>query len=98
VTGVQTWCSSDLHDGAALSATALLITPLGAVMALRLREKIPLQVYLWSFLPAMTCVIVASGGANVAKEYGDPGLWLVWAGVAAFAVFAVFEFLRLRRH
>ncbi len=95
---VENEAIANRHERAALSATALLITPLGAVMALRLREKIPLQVYLWSFLPAMTCVIVASGGANVAKEYGDPGLWLVWAGVAAFAVFAVFEFLRLRRH
>ncbi len=86
------------HQRAALSLASFLMTPLGAVMALRLREKIPLHVYLWSFFPALACVVIASGGASIAEESGDVGLYVIWAGCAAFGAFGLFEFLRLRRH
>jgi lipopolysaccharide export LptBFGC system permease protein LptF len=86
------------HERAALATAGLIISPLGAVMALRLREKMPLVVYLWSFLPALGCVVAASGGAKVAEEHGDPGLWVIWGACGLFALFLLVEFWRLRRH
>ena len=86
------------HERAALSVASLIMTPLGAIMALRLRDRIALHVYLWSFFPALACVVIASGGSSVAQEHGASGLYLMWTGCVAFGVFAVFEFLRLRHH
>jgi len=86
------------HERGALAAAGLIISPLGAVMALRLREKMPLVVYLWSFLPALGCVVAASGGAKVAEEHGAVGLWMIWGACGALAAFLALEFLRLRRH
>lgn len=94
---VRREATANRHERAALSLAGLIMTPLGAIMALRLRDSIPLHVYLWSFFPALACVIIASGGASVTEEHGDIGLVVIWAGCAGFAVFALFEFWRLRR-
>jgi len=94
---VRREATANRHERAALSLAGFIMTPLGAVMALRLRDKIPLHVYLWSFFPALSCVIIASGGASVTEENGDIGLFVIWAGCAVFALFALFEFWRLRR-
>ncbi len=94
---VRREATANRHERAALSLAGFIMTPLGAVMALRLRDRIPLHVYLWSFFPALACVIIASGGASVTEEHGDVGLFVIWAGCAGFAVFALVEFWRLRR-
>ena len=95
---VKREANANRHERAALSVAGFIMTPLGAIMALRLRESIPLHVYLWSFFPALACVIIASGGSSVAEEHGGPGLVVIWSGCAAFALYALFEFVRLRRH
>jgi len=95
---VKREAAANRHERAALSVAGFIMTPLGAIMALRLRESLPLNVYLWSFFPALACVIIASGGSSVAEENGTPGLYLLWSGCAAFALYALFEFTRLRRH
>jgi len=95
---VKREANANRHERAALSVAGFIMTPLGAIMALRLRESIPLHVYLWSFFPALACVIIASGGSSIAEAHGAPGLAVIWSGCAAFALFALFEFVRLRRH
>ena len=94
---VRREATANRHERAALSLAGFIMTPLGAIMALRLRDRIPLHVYLWSFFPALACVIIASGGASVTEENGDIGLYVIWAGCGGFALFALFEFWRLRR-
>lgn len=98
IVDVEREATANRHQRAALSLAGFIMTPLGATMALRLREKIPLHVYLWSFFPALTCVLVAAGGASYTEDNGAAGLYILWAGCAFFALFAVIEFIRLRRH
>lgn len=82
----------------ALAAACLLMTLTGAIVALRLREGMPLQVYLWSFFPALASVITISGGENAVSENEVTGLLVLWGGVAALGAYTVFEYLKLRRH
>ena len=86
------------HERFALATACFLMTLTGAIIALRLREGMPLQVYLWSFFPALAAVITISGGENAVAENMVTGMMVLWGGVAALGVYTVFEYLRLRRH
>lgn len=86
------------HERFALATACFLMTLTGAIIALRLREGMPLQVYLWSFFPALAAVITISGGENAVAENLFTGMLVLWGGVAALGVYTAFEYLRLRRH
>lgn len=86
------------HERFALPAACLIMTMLGGVMGLRLHESLPLPVYLWSFFPALFCVISISGGASVAKDNVPLGVAVLWTGVALLAAFTIATFMQLRRH
>lgn len=86
------------HERFALAAACLLMTLTGAIVALRLREGMPLQVYLWSFFPALAAVITIAGGENAVSENLFIGLLVLWGGVAALGAYTLFEYIRLRRH
>lgn len=90
--------TSKLHERAAFSVSCLIMVLCGAVVALRLASALPLQVYLWSFLPALGCVITISAGQGLAHKSGAPGLVLLWGGVAALAAVTWAMYLSLRRH
>lgn len=85
------------HERFALSAACLVMPLLGGVMALRLKDAMPLQVYLWSFFPALGMVITISGGENLAGDRLLGGLTVLWGGVAGLAAYTLVVFLRLRR-
>jgi len=87
-----------LHERFALSAACVLMVLTGAVMAMRLRDSLPLPVYLWSFFPALVTVITANAGAGMVQRVGGPGLLLLWGGVAALAAYTWRAFTLLRRH
>jgi lipopolysaccharide export system permease protein len=89
---------SKLHERAAFSVACLVMVLSGAVVALRLRDSLPLPVYLWSFFPALAAVVTISSGERFAYRFGWPGLLLVWGGVAALAVYTLGAYLKLRRH
>ncbi len=82
----------------ALAVACFLMTLTGAIVALRLRDGMPLQVYLWSFFPALASVITISGGENAVADNIVTGLLVLWGGVAALGAYTAFEYFRLRRH
>jgi lipopolysaccharide export system permease protein len=82
----------------AMSVACLVMVLVGAVMAMRLRDALPLTVYLWAFFPALATVLAISGGQQLTHGKGMVGLPVLWAGVGALSAFAVVEFLRLRKH
>ncbi len=90
--------TSKMHERAAFSVSCLVMVLLGAVVALRLAGALPLQVYLWSFLPALGCVVTISAGQGLAHKSGLPGLALLWGGVLGLAVVTWLMYLSLRRH
>lgn len=97
-TEVRQEATGKLHERFALSAACVLMVLTGAVMAMRLRESLPLPVYLWSFFPALVTVITANAGAGLVQRFGEPGLLLLWGGVAALAVYTLRAYGLLRRH
>lgn len=80
----------------AFSCLVMLFT--GAVTALRFSRSLPLTVYLWSFFPALVCVITISGGQQLTRSHGWPGLLLLWGGVAVLALYTFYTYLVVRKH
>ncbi|MEC9373170.1 MAG: hypothetical protein VYC34_04970, partial [Planctomycetota bacterium] len=87
----------NMHERTGLAAACFVMTLAGAVMALRLRESMPLTIYLWSFFPALGTIITVSGGSNVMRENEALGLVVVWSGIAGLAAYTIFAYLRLAR-
>ena len=82
----------------AMSVACLVMVLVGSVMAMRLRDALPLTVYLWAFFPALATVLAISGGQQLTHGKGLIGLPILWAGVCALAAFAIVEFIRLKKH
>jgi lipopolysaccharide export LptBFGC system permease protein LptF len=90
--------TSKTHERIAYPAACLVMVVTGAIVALRMRESLPLPVYLWSFLPALLAVITISTGQRLTHRHGDIGLLVLWGGVAALTLYTALGFWRLRRH
>jgi lipopolysaccharide export LptBFGC system permease protein LptF len=86
------------HERYAMSVACLVMVLVGSVMAMRLRDALPLTVYLWAFFPALATVLAISGGQQLTHGNGLIGLPVLWAGVAALGTLALAEFARLRKH
>jgi lipopolysaccharide export LptBFGC system permease protein LptF len=82
----------------AMSVACLVMVLIGSVMAMRLRDALPLTVYLWAFFPALATVLAISGGQQLTHGKGIIGLPVLWAGVVALGSLAVAEFVRLCKH
>jgi hypothetical protein len=82
----------------ALSMACLVMVVTGAIMAMRLREQLPLTVYLWSFFPALTGVLTVSAGQELTHQRGVLGLALLWGGVIALCVYTIAQYFQLRKH
>lgn len=89
---------SKLHERAAMAVACLVMVLTGALTAMRLAGSLPLTVYLWSFFPALACVITVSAGQNVAIQLGTGGLILLWGGVVALSAYAAGAFWLVRKH
>lgn len=89
---------SKRHERYAQSLACLIMILVGAIMAMRLRDALPLTIYLWAFFPALFTVLTISGGQQLTHGKGVAGLSLLYAGVAALAAFAAFEYSRLSKH
>lgn len=70
---------------------------LGAVLGMRLRDSLPLAVYLWAFLPALVCVLSISGGQRMVHTYGFAGLPVLYAGVIGLSLFCFYQYRILAR-
>lgn len=90
--------TSKQHERFAYAAASALTLLAGAIAGLRRRDALPLQVYLWSFFPALAGVITISAGQGLTHKAGEQGLLLLWGGVAALALLILIEYRRLRAH
>lgn len=80
---------SRIHERAALSVACLVMMLLGAVLAVRLQNALPLTVYFVSFVPAILALLATSAGADLVQsvEVSNAfGLSILWAGNAALAI------------
>lgn len=89
---------SKQHERIAMSLACLVMVVLGAVTALRLRDSLPLTIYLWAFFPALGAVLTVSAGQQLTHEHGVAGLLLLWGGIAALAGYTLLELAKLARH
>jgi len=62
----------------------LLVLLMGAVLSIKLRDRMPLVVYFWTFLLAFVAVVVINSGDNLADSNSSRGLWMaltvIWLG------------------
>ena len=86
------------HERYAMSVACLVMVLVGAVMAMRLRDALPLTVYLWAFFPALFTMVAISGGQQLAHGKGIMGLPVLWSGVGVLTVLLLVEFRKLARH
>ncbi|MBU6413062.1 MAG: LptF/LptG family permease [Planctomycetes bacterium] len=78
------------------AATAIMIV-LGAVSAVSMHHKLPLQVYLAAFFPALASVVTVAGGQTLNRSVGWPGLILLWSGVAILAAYTLHLYVKVAR-
>lgn len=91
------------HQRAASAAACTLLLLLGALLSVLLREQMPLVVFFWSFLLAITTIILINAGENVATgEAGGFGVLLgkavTWSGILALACVCGWAYARVVRH
>lgn len=79
---------SKTHQRLAMSAACLVMVLVGAAVAIRLREALPLSVYLWAFFPALGVVLTISMGEQLAQQSGAFGLALMWGAVLGLLGYA----------
>lgn len=89
---------SKQHERWAMSLACLVMVVLGAAMAMRLRDALPLTVYVWAFFPAVLAMVAISGGQQMTHKHGAAGLLLLYAGVVGLGIFAAVEYVKASRH
>ena len=89
--------TSKQHERIATSTSCLVMVLLGSVIAMRLRDAMPLQVYLWSFFPALGTIVTISMGQQVTHQLGAIGVPVVWAGVLGLSAYTYAVFRTVRR-
>lgn len=80
---------SKQHERIAFAIACFVMVLAGAVLAMRLKEKLPLVVYLWSFFPAVVAVVTISAGQQMTHQAGPIGLVLLWGGVAGLLAYTI---------
>lgn len=75
---------SQVHERAASAVACLLVLLMGAVLSIKLHDRMPLVVYFWTFLLAFVAVVVINSGDNLADSNSSRGLWMaltvIWMG------------------
>lgn len=89
--------TSKQHERFASAAACLVMTVTGAIMAIRLRNKLPLEVYLWAFFPALATIITISAGQQMIHAKGAAGIPLMWSGVLLLGAYTFLQFRHVAR-
>jgi hypothetical protein len=90
--------TSRQHEIAAISVSCVIMVLTGSVTAIRLRNRLPVPVYLWSFFPGIASVLIVNAGKEMARSNGTPGLVVIWAGLVALAAYTACVYAAIRRH
>lgn len=96
---LQNEIESRLQTRYAISVTALLLVMLGMVLAIYLRNSLPLFIYLWAFIPALVDLLVISSGAQLMRD-GQVifGSFLMWIGNVVLLAAICFITRMISRH
>jgi Lipopolysaccharide export system permease LptF/LptG len=86
------------HERMAMAASCFVMVVAGAVIALRLSRRLPMTVYMFTFVPAVICIVTISGGQQLTVQSGTPGLLLMWSGVAGLLLYAWLQLRSLAKH
>lgn len=81
---------AQLHKRAAAATSCLFALLVGALLSIRLKDRMPLVVYFWTFLLAVLVAIITYSGEKVATNShlsAGIGLFVTWTG--AFLLLAV---------
>lgn len=89
---------SKLHERFVMSASCLIMVLTGAVTAVRFSKSLPLTVYAWTFIPSLVAYMTMAGGQQLTADVGPHGLWLIWAGVLALAVYTLVIYRKIAEH
>ncbi|MFM9995366.1 MAG: LptF/LptG family permease [Phycisphaerales bacterium] len=87
-----------VHELAAMATSCLLMVLTGCVTAIRLKDRLPMPVYLWSFFPGIGAVLSVNAGKEAVQSTGTPGLVLLWGGLLALAAYTLVVYRHIRRH
>ena len=90
--------TSKQHERLAASIACLVTIVAGAIMAIRLKDSLPLPVYLWSFLPALGALFSIAGGQSVTYRSGNAGLLLLYGGIALLLAWTLLQYRKLAAH
>ncbi|MFI4898322.1 MAG: LptF/LptG family permease [Phycisphaerales bacterium JB059] len=95
---LQREITSKQHERLAMAVSCLVMVLTGAVTAMKLRDSMPLIVYLWSFFPAIGTLIFISSGQQMTHGSGLIGIPVLWGGVILLAVYTLLTLRTLQRH
>lgn len=87
-----------VHELAAMAVSCLVMVLTGCVTAIRLKDRLPMPVYLWSFFPGIGAVLSVNAGKEAVQSVGMPGLILLWGGLLGLAIYCLTIYRRIRRH
>ena len=82
----------------ALSATALLLLALGALLPMWLRNSYPLTTYVLAFLPSVADLILISAGEQLLRDGRALGHGVMWSGNVMLLAMCVYSYWRVSRH
>lgn len=72
---------------------------LGSLLALVMRNTLPLTIYLLAFLPSILDMLLISGGEQTIRDNNlTVGAAVMWSGNALLAALSILAYLRLRRN
>ena len=94
---LQREITANEHERIAMSFAALVMVLTGAAVAIRLKDALPLTVYLWAFFPALGSILVISMGKQLTHEFGFVGLVPLWLGVLIPFVYALATYRSIAR-
>lgn len=93
-----------IHERTAMSVSCLVMMLLGSILAIMMRNALPLTVYFWSFIPAILGLVVISSGADVVNDVSQVshadilGLVVMWSGNLIMAVLSLAFLRRVMRN
>ncbi|MEM6550867.1 MAG: LptF/LptG family permease [Planctomycetota bacterium] len=90
------------HQRLASAVSCTLLLLLGAVLAITLRNQLPLLVFFWCFVLAITTTIIIHSGENLTGSLASghiwPGLTVMWSGNLLLAVVIGVAYCKLAKH
>ncbi len=92
---------AEFHERAATAFGCMLAAILGALLSIRLRSRVPLVVYFWTFLAVLGTTIVLQTGSRLAGDASHSltsGLAILWSGAVALAGIIGFVFAKVSKN